>query len=229
MKKLILLLLFIPFIAHSQTTTQGITQNKLWKGYGIADASGTAINQKLQQFIYVEGNQLHLLDIPEKMDMTTGEIFVKPKIDVYTLSGSGSNFTIKNAEKEYQIELVSPTEFQINHKGYLFPFKLIDEAKKSPINAATLSKTIVGSTFENTDKEDRILNTYIDRETAQYQNKDSMSSWESDYKIIEFNGFVFLKGITSPTLLVSQIDGEMIYFIEMDYRFDPKNISWKKR
>lgn len=229
MKKFILLLLFIPFVAFSQTMAQNITQNKLWKGYGIADASGTPINQKLQQFIYVEGNQLHLLDIPEKMDRTTGEIFVKPKIDVYTLSGSGNNFTIGNDEKEYQIELVSPTEFQINHKGYLFPFKLIEDAKKSPVNASTLSKYIIGSTFENTDKEDNILNTYKDDDIAQYQNKDSMSSWESHYKIIEFNGFVFLKGITSPTLLVSKIDGEMIYFIEMDYRFDPKNISWKKR
>ena len=51
-----------------------------------------------------------------------------------------------------------------------------------------------------------------------YQNDPTKNGWESDYRIINFGGFVFLKGITSWPKLVERIEKEKLVCLELENR-----------
>ena len=227
MKSLIyVLLLCCTTLLSSQNNVKNAD---LWKGYGVRNAAGELQEYKIQQFLLFDKKEFIIYDINEKMSMTTGDIQIDFEVNTFERTkGTDIAFTIQKDGKSFEVERIDNAEIRIKNKDLYFLFKRMPLEKQN-LQKKTVEQVLIGHSFQLFDVEkqapsDNLIHTYKNNETATYQKKGSSSNWTSAFKILEIGRFVFIKGITSAPLLVTGIEGECIYCIEMDYRFEPKEV-----
>lgn len=214
---------------NSQNSQKSVKNADLWKGYGVRNASGNLQEYKVQQFLLFDKKSFVIYDINEKMSMTTGEVEIDFEINTFERNkGSDTAFSIQKDGKSFEVERVGKEEIRIKNKDLYFLFKRMPLAKIK-LQKKEVEQVLIGRSFQLFDVEkqaptDDLIRTYNDNQTATYQKKEGASNWQSAFEILEVGRFVFLKGITAAPLLVTGIEGECIYCIEMDYRFEPKEV-----
>lgn len=204
----------------------------LWKGYGVTDKEGKQINQKVQQFLYFDDNSIFLLNISELLDMKTGEVVIKSNIFSSKLvanTDSKDTFFEVNG-KPFSIETKSKNELIIINEDRYYPFQFVEEAKPSSMNSADLITYLKQGIFQYCEPTKHTAHNNLQMEfqedrKVKYTAVGENRSWESNFSVIEFGDFLFLKGITSPTYFISSQIGSGLTGWEMDYRYDPIKMS----
>lgn len=223
------LLLCCTTLLSSQNSPKNLKNADLWKGYGVRNATGALQDYKVQQFLLFDKKDFVIYDINEKMSMTTGEVEIDFEINTFERNkGTDTEFTIQKDGKSFEVERVGEDELRIKNKDLYFLFKRMPLAK-TKLQKKAIEQVLIGRSFQALDVAkqtpvDDLIRTYNNNETATYQKKESASNWSSAFKILEVGRFVFLKGITSAPLLVIGIEDDCIYCMEMDYRFEPKEV-----
>jgi hypothetical protein len=216
---LTLIILFVSTISFGQN----IEVEKLWRTKGVYDSLGSFIEQaKVQSFLFSsKSNQFYRLRTQDKLNMETGETKVFVYRDTLNLNSSDSK-TYKLNEKEV-LTLHSSDSLTIQFNGYTLPYVKL-ELKSNKIDLenfkSELQKEPLTQSIEKI-KEYRF--TYQKNGLVKVKPLDRDSEWESEYKIIDFNGFIIVQGIVSAPKLITKLKKGKISFIEIDYRFENKN------
>nr|WP_321225505.1 hypothetical protein [uncultured Psychroserpens sp.] len=216
---LTLIILFVSSISFGQN----IEVEKLWRTKGVYDSLGNFIEQaKIQSFLFSsKSNQFYRLRTQDKLNMETGETKVFVYRDTLNLNSSHSK-TYKLNDKEL-LTLHSGDSLTIQFNGYTLPYvKLELKANKIDFEKfkSELQKEPLIETVEKI-KEYRF--TYQENGLVKVKPLERDSEWESEYKIIDFNGFIIVQGIVSAPKLITKLKKGKISFIEIDYRFENKN------
>ncbi len=90
----------------------------------------------------------------------------------------------------------------------------------STITIAFLLANQVREYYENSQSLNQ-LHVYKKDGNKEVQVIDSHSSWESPYRLISFEGFVFLRGITSYPIILHDIVDNKIIGTEINRKTDP--------
>ncbi len=211
---------------------QNLEVGTLWKAEGIHDTLDNKLpNQKLQRFMYFDNEQeISTLTIYEKLNMTNGEITVSYMIEADNLE--------RLTDSTYKVRELLVDNFQIINKDsiyykkqkYRLGFKRID-VQRSQVTEAQLMDFLSGNSvrkyYKNGEVSDQIR-TYKETGVVAIQPMNSYSNWESDYRMFGFEGFLFLKGITSAPMLIENIKDDKIIGKDADYRFEPKAFEIRK-
>lgn len=225
MKKILVFIVLLPVLLSAQ-----LPNNTLWKGYGIEDKNGKQVNEKIQQFIYSDNGIIFLLSFGESLNMENGEVILQTKVDTLKIETKDNTFFVNSKDKTLPLEINdSKNIIKIIVGEYKLPFKKLEQTKR--LSKKEFSNLFIGNTYykfdENDDElTDRLLFTPSSSGKMNYSKEYSSSNWSSDYLIIDFFGHLLLKGVSSPPLLVLNFKKEKIEFLELDYRNDPKSISW---
>ena len=212
------ILLFISMLSFGQN----IEVDKLWRTKGVYDSVGNFIERaKLQIFLYSSSpNQLQRLRTQDKVNMETGETKIFIYRDTLTLTSAGKNM-FKLNDKETLI-LHSKDSLTIELNGYTLPFVKLDIRPKQAGKSKFKSHFINVPLTETVDDETGYIFTYNVNGLKKTKSIDSNSEWESEYKLIDFNDFLILQGITSAPKLITKIGKTKVDFLEIDYRFEIK-------
>jgi hypothetical protein len=217
MKKIFtLVLLFISTISFGQN----VETEKLWRTKGVYDSLGSFIEQaKIQSFLYsTKSNQFHRMDIQDKINMKTGETNVFIYIDTLNLKLEDKIYRLNEEET---MTIHTDDSLTIQYKNYTFSYVKVNE-KPSNIAVDKLKKELIKQPLiEAIDKVDYQF-TYQDNGLVKTKTLDRDYEWESEYKIIDFNGFIFLQGIVSTPQLILKVGKGKIEFLAIDYRFESK-------
>jgi len=224
---------FLLFIfASTQSIGQDFSQQSLWKGYTVHDRDGNEIRYKRQDFIKFQENKLFLFQFQELMSMKTGEVKIEIVIDTFNIPNTKlkGRYRLRNKVDSLRLVQKSSTEFNIYYPKFYLTFKALD-ISKSEISLAACQKSTINSTFSlyninKKENDDEIKRTYQENGKAKYST--STSNWESAYKIVEFEGYVFIKGITSAPLLVQKTTKNKLICIALDYRFEPEEMELRR-
>jgi len=194
--------------------------NGLYKGYEVKDSSGNALRTKRQEFIKVNQNNLIRVQFQELLNMKTGDVIVAEKI--YTI-------TLDRLDPDLKFNQITKKSFELIYPEFILTFKFMENiSEKSPM-ISECKDFLIGNTFIKNDipKEEKPTLTYTYQENglAKYQTIGSHSNWENPYSIIDFQGYVFLKGISSAPILITSLEKKRILGLAADYRFDPKQIE----
>jgi hypothetical protein len=225
-----LLLLFI--LTSTQAFSQDFSKEKLWKGYTVCNPEGKEIRYKRQDFIKFKEKQLLLFQFQELMSMTTGEVKIKIVIDTFNISNTKRKdiYQLTNEKDTLRLVKNNSTEFNIFYPRFYLTFKSLD-IPESKISSKKCTKYILNNSFstyvvKTQALEDDMKITYQENGKAKYS--DTGSSWESVYKVVEFENYVFIKGITSAPILVHKIKSKKLICTALDYRFEPEEIELRK-
>lgn len=217
MKQIILaalLLLGASSFAHDLET------NGLYKGYEVKDSEGKTLRIKRQEFIKVNGNDLIRINFNELLNMETGEVIVVEKIDTLNL---------ENLQPDLVFNQTSNTSFELVYPTAVLTFKLMENTSTKSPDLDKCKDFLIGNTFVQNDipktEEPTLTYTYQENGLAKYQTIGSHSNWETAYKIVAFEGYVFLKGITSAPILITTLEEKRLVGIKADYRFEPKPVE----
>lgn len=217
-KSILYILLFISTISFGQN----LETDKLWRTKGVYDSVGNFMERaKLQIFLYSSApNQLERLRTQDKVNMETGETKIFIYKDTLNLTATGDN-TFKLNENE-TLTMHSKDSITILFNGYILPFVKLDvkpkQADKNEFNANFLNMRL----NVTVDNETKYQYKLLDNGQKKTKRVDGDSEWESEYKLIDFNGFLILQGITSAPKLITQIGKNNVDFLEIDYRFNIK-------
>ncbi|TCI90610.1 hypothetical protein [Tenacibaculum sp. M341] len=214
-----LIIIFLSTISFGQN----IEKEKLWRTKGVYDSLGNFIERaKIQSFLFSsKSNQFYRLRTQDKVNMETGETKVFVYRDTLNLSQSDTK-SYKLSDKETLI-LHSNDSLTIQFNGYTLPYVKLDlksnkvdlEKLKSELQKEPLIESVEGI------KEYQF--TYQENELVIVKPLERDSEWESEYKIIDFNGFIIIQGIVSAPKLITKLKKGKISFMEIDYRFKNKN------
>jgi hypothetical protein len=152
--------------------------------------------------------------------MKTGDVIVAEKI--YTI-------TLDRLDPDLKFNQITKKSFELIYPEFILTFKFMENiSEKSPM-ISECKDFLIGNTFIKNDipKEEKPTLTYTYQENglAKYQTIGSHSNWENPYSIIDFQGYVFLKGISSAPILITSLEKKRILGLAADYRFDPKQIE----
>ncbi|WP_203256691.1 hypothetical protein [Hyunsoonleella ulvae] len=201
---------------------QDIEEKKLWRTKGVYDSLGNLIERaKIQSFLFSsKSNQFYRLRTQSKVNMETGETKIFIYKDTLNLQVSDTK-TYRLNEKEV-LTIYSNDSLTIHFNGYILPYVKLDvESNKIDLKKFTsaLQKESLIESVENV-KEYRF--TYQKNGLVKVKSLERESEWESEYKIINFNGFIILQGIVSAPKLITKLKKGKISFMEIDYRFENK-------
>lgn len=216
-----------------------ISQDFLWKGYAVRDSIGQELKIKRQSFIKVNQENLFVFQFRELLSKKTGAVVIKTIVDTFIIQQTNdeSIFLLKASNEinsvPLQLNKTSEREFEINYSGYIKTFKLLDRLEKTSHTLHQFSEFIVGSTLIEVDPDTpkitgRLWQTYQNNGRAKYRELGGTRDWESAYIITEFQGYIFLKGITSAPLLLTEINENGLHGFRVDYRKDPESICLSK-
>lgn len=201
----------------------------LWRTQGVYDSLGNFMERaKIQSFLYAsQENQFYRLRTQDKINMETGETKVFIYQDTLNLKPSyGNRFEINDDEF---LTFHSNDSLTIEYKGYHFSYKKLP-LKRNTIEFAELEKVLTNNTMiESVENEEKYEFTYQSNGLVKVSLSDSKSEWESDYKIIDFHGFIVIQGIVSAPKLIIAVDKKEVKFLQIDYRFESKKGVLKKR
>lgn len=217
-KLVIFLLLFVSTLSFAQN----LETDKLWRTKGVYDSVGNFIERaKVQIFLYCSApNQLQRLRTQDKVNMETGETKIFIYKDTLNLSTLSKNSFKLNENETLTSHTKDSLTIQLN--GYTLPFVKLDvnsnQADKANFNSNFLNMPLT----ETVDGKEEYQFTFQDNGLKKIKPIDRDSEWESEYKLIDFNGFLILQGITSAPKLITKIGKTKVDFLEIDYRFDIK-------
>ncbi len=215
---LILFTLLITTISFGQD----IDTDQLWRTKGVYDSVGNFVERaKIQGFLYSsKSNQFYRLRTQDKLNMETGETKVFVYRDTLNLTFLDSkSYKISNKET---LTLHTKDSLTIQFKGYSFPYTKIN-LKSKPVNIDKFKTQLLKAPLiESIDNKQDYEYTYQNNGLAKIKPLESDSEWESEYKIIDFNGFIILQGIVSAPKLITKLNKNTINFIQIDYRYKNK-------
>ena len=192
----------------------------LYKGYEVKDSEGNTLRTKRQEFIKVDQNNLIRIQFKELLNMKSGDVKVVEEIDTINLDS-------KNLEMKFN--QTSNTSFKLIYSEFTLTFKLMENTSDKSPAIQECKDFLIGNTFVQNDipkeKDPTLTYTYQENGLAKYQTIGSHSNWETPYSIIDFQGYVFLKGISSAPILITSLEKKRLLGIKADYRFDPKQIE----
>lgn len=215
----LLVLLFVSTLSFGQN----LETDKLWRTKGVYDSVGNFIERaKVQIFLYSSSpDQLQRLRTQDKVNMETGETKIFIYKDTLNLTDLGKN-TFKLNDNE-TLTLHSKDSLTIQFNGYTLPFVKLDvkskQADKDQFNTNFINMPLT----ETVDDKTEYQFTFKVNGLKKIKPLDRDSEWESEYKLIDFNGFLILQGITSAPKLITKIGKTKVNFLEIDYRFEIKN------
>lgn len=214
----VLVLLFISTISFGQN----LESQQLWRTKGVYDSLGNFIEQaKVQIFLYSSTpNQFYRMEIEDRINMENGETNVFVYKDTLNLTPLNDKTYQLNEQEVMTIH--SQDSLTIKYKGYTLIYVKLNE-KPNQIKVDKLKSELVKAPLiESIEKVQKYRFTYQNNNLVKIKPLDSDSEWESEYKIIDFNGFIFLQGITSAPKLVTKLEKGKVEFLEIDYRFETK-------
>ena len=211
------------------TFGQNINTGELWRTKGVYDSIGNFMERaKIQSFLYSsKPNQFYNLTTQDKMNMETGETKVFINKDTLNLKQLGEK-TYKINEKKMLI-LHSKDSLTIKYNGYSLPYVRLTQ-KNNNVDFKKFKKEFLDKTYINSISEVEDYNlTYQKSGLVKINPIESDSEWESEFKIIDFNGYIILQGIVSAPKLITKSSKSKIEFIEIDYRFENKKGELNKK
>ncbi len=225
MKKILtIILLFLSVTSFGQN----LDIDNLWRTKGVYDSLGNFMERaKIQSFLYTnEAGQLERIITQDKMNMETGETKVFIYLDTLSLAPFEGTPVEGNAQEVIRVH--SKDSLTIEFNGYYIAYVRLNLPKKK-VKAKKLKKTLINKTMvESIENESTYHLTYQDNGLVKVSPIDSESSWESDYKLIDFNDFYIIQGIVSAPKLILKSRKKEIDFLEVDYRFENKTGILKK-
>ena len=212
--------------------SQNIVSGTLWKAETVYDTLGNAYpNEKIQSFMYFDNeSSISTLVINEKINNENGEIIISYLVDGHNLEEKSD---IEYKVKELSIDnfkFVSKDSIYYKKRRYNVGFKQV-KVKQSLITEVQLMNFLLSSSVRNYYENGESLNqihTYKDNGKKVIQVVGSDSSWESDFRVFSFEGYLFLKGITSAPMIIETLEDNKIQGKEADYRFESKIIEIRK-
>lgn len=218
---LTLLILFVSTLTFGQNIEIG----KLWRSKGVYDSVGNFIERaKTERFLYgSKSNQFQRLVIKEKLNMENGEVEIFTYKDTLSLKPlEGGFYKIENQE-ELLLTFHPMDSLTVKYKGYTFSYIKLNQKRNKVDLIKFKSELLKEPLIVSVPESKKYKLTFQENGLVKYNPLDRDSEWESAYKIIHFNGFVFLKGITSAPKLITKSKKGRIEFIIIDYRFENKN------
>ena len=163
--------------------------------------------------------------------METGEVVIKAVIDTLQIESTNMElvYDLIYNDGSIRLEMKGENEFNIFYPEFILTFRRIMNLEDSKFSLKQYEEYIIGNTLIEADpitntRLGDLSKTYLSTGIAKYDKIGSNSKWESAFAIIEFEGFVFLKGISSAPIILIDIDEHIIKGIEADYRFIPKEM-----
>ena len=202
---------------------QKIEEEKLWRTKGVYDSLGNFIERaKIQSFLFSsKSDQFFRLRTQDRLNMETGETKVFVYRDTLNLKSSDSN-TYQLSDKE-TLTLHSRDSLTIQYNGYTLPYVKLD-LQSNKIDLEKLKSTLQEEPLiESVEGIKEYQFTYQKNRLVKVKPLERDSEWESEYKIIDFNGFIIIQGIVSAPKLITKLEKGKISFMEIDYRFENKN------
>lgn len=214
-----LIIIFVSTVSFGQN----IEEEKLWRTKGVYDSLGNFMERaKIQSFLFSsKSNQFYRLRTQDKLNMETGKTKVFVYRDTLNLKSSDTK-TYKLSNKE-TLTLHSNDSLTIKFNGYILPYVKIDQ-KSDKIDLKNLKYELQKEPLiESIEEVKEYQFTYKKNGIVKVKPLERDSEWESEYKIINFNGFIIIQGIVSAPKLITKLKKGKISFIEIDYRFENKN------
>ncbi|MDC8005530.1 hypothetical protein POV27_15840 [Aureisphaera galaxeae] len=220
--------LLLAIFAFALTYGQKIEKGSLWRTKGVYDTSGNFIERaKIQSFLCAsKSDQIYRLRTQDKLNNETGETKIFVYRDTLNLELIEEK-SFKISEKEV-LTVHSKDSITIQFNEYVFPYvKLSTKRNKVDVEKfkTALMEAPVTVSVEGVEE---YQYTYQENGMSKIKPIKEDSGWESEYKVIDFNGFTILQGIVSAPKLITRMKKKKIEFLEIDYRFDNKEgaFSW---
>ncbi|AXG71370.1 hypothetical protein KORDIASMS9_03627 [Kordia sp. SMS9] len=210
------------FLLSISSFAQNLEKDQLWRTKGVYDSLGNFVERaKIQSFLYSAApNQLYRLNTKDRMNMETGETTVFVFRDTLQLA-STKDKTFKLNDEEV-LKIHSKDSLTIHFNGYTLPYVKLD-VKPKRVNFKKFTSKLMDIPFiESVDDVKAYQLTYQDTNLVNIKPVDSDSGWDSDYKLIDFHGFIIIQGIVSAPKLITEIEKDTIHFLQIDYRFENK-------
>jgi len=230
MKLLILtcLSLFITLNLFSQTIEPGT----LWQAEMVYDTLDNKYPREgIQRFMYFENeNEISTLTIYEKINMKDGEMFISYMVEANNLEKkSETEYKVREFNVDY-FKLVNSDSIFYKEKYFSVGFKRIYASQSSITKSQLLDFLYSGSVREYYENGESLNQIHTYKKTGQkaIQMVDSHQNWESDFRVFDFEGFLFLKGITSAPIIIENLEDGKLIGLEVDRRFDGKNTEIRK-
>jgi len=213
-----LILFFIAILGFGQN----LETDNLWRTKGVYDSLGNFVERaKIQSFLYVsKPNQIQRLRSQDKINMETGEtkvVVYRDTIDLELLEKS--TFKVNDEEK---LTLHSNDSLTIQYNGFNISYVRLSLPKKK-LKVDKIEKALFDrKMLEVVESKNEYNFIYQKSGLVKVLPINSESEWESDYKLIDFNGYSIIQGIVSAPKLLIGLKRNEIQFIKIDYRYENK-------
>ncbi len=221
MKNLKLLLLIVcTFVSYSAASQHKI-QNGLWRGIGVFNDSGKRMGFNLEEFIYIKNDSVvSVFGYGYDQNTSNSEITLQSSVRDYFLT---DGFKLKN-ERVTQTLKVKTDTIAIYENNFSMSFAHFKTKVSPPIKS--VEEAILGTTFG---MEGNLKVTFQKDRKAIYLDTHADRFWTSDYLLMQFEDFVFLKSSTSAPILVLSVDKKRIKGLWMDFRLEPKEVVLERQ
>jgi len=224
MNKTILIAILI-FLTVNICTAQNNLSQSLWYATMVHDTLGNAYpNQNIERFMFFENeNNISTLSIDQKTSMSNGETIISYTVEANNLAKIDSKIY---KVKEYRVdnfEVINNDSIYYYEKGYNIGFKRLKTERSNQTQNKYLEfllKNRVRQYYENGENLNQ-LHVYKNDGNKEIDVVDSKSAWESPYRLISFEGFVFLRGITSYPIILLDSNDKKITGLEIDRKSSP--------
>jgi len=224
MKKIQLYFLLFSLLIPVLTNAQTLETGTLYRSGSVYDKSNSPSNKKIEQFIYIDSDSsLIIFDMNELFNMSSGEMIIK-------YSTNGYNLTYKNNNR-YKVKEMSVDAFTMINSDSLFyeeydyniGFRKVNNAVKL-YNKDAVEQTMFGNKFAVNGSD--YVYTYNENWIVGIET--GSSDWENAYRIINFEGYIFIKGAVSAPKIITEISANQIKGLDLDYRFSQKTFIYNK-
>ncbi len=230
MKKLMFVNLFLLF--SLSLFCQESLNRSIWQAKTVYDTLGKEYpNEKVERFMFFENeNNISSLIINEKLNMSTGEIFLTYLVDAYNLEKvEGAKYKVRELAIDY-FDLVNSDSIYYRKQNYSIGFKRVN-LKQSLITESQLHSFLQEGSIRKYYNDGESLNqihSYKPNGKKEINIVNSNSNWETQYRVFGFEGFLFIKGIVSAPMIIENIDSDKLVGKEADYRYDIKNFEYRR-
>lgn len=231
MKITLILLFLLPTVCFGHD----LPQDGLWRGVAIHDKTGKEFRYPRQDFIKVKENSILLFQFEELLSMETGEVHIKTLIDTFMIDNSVSegSYILSQNEESLKLEIKGEDEIKLVYPKYILTYKKVLNLHQISTTRKEYEDFIIGSTFIEINPETREVTgkykkSYQTSGKAKYQQVDSNSNWESAFLIVEFEGYVFLKGISSYPFLLTGIENDDLNTLKIASQYPSPKVTLSK-
>ena len=215
-----------------RTDAQGLLPGELWQARVLYDSMQTPYpRERIQRFLFVANNsEISQLTISERVDMNTGETYLSYDIKAANLEPDTlTTYKVREYKDEY-ITLVSSDSLYWKDERFGIGYARVN----IPFTTATRSMVLQFlndqpvRTYYPDGEVDGYINTYQSDGFKRIDVVDSNRGWTSDYRIFNFEGFVFVKGITSVPVVALYVIENYISVVELPQLGEPQMAQIRK-